>query len=143
MPHRLSVTMAAVIGSLLILTACTTGGSLSPSRQVGGPTLSPVCAGAYERYLRERDPRFFAADATGQACGAVVCRHRFCVSSFPGQATRACQQISRGAECFVFAERFTQSWRGPAPQPPPTQREVRLNPGSVPVIQLRRDIIRR
>lgn len=79
---------------LLLLGSCAPGGSLSPSVPVGGPVLSDTCGLAYASYLRERQPVFFAADATGYACGYAICTHRRCVNGFPGDAVRACERVS-------------------------------------------------
>ena len=123
---------------LLLIGSCAQDGSFSPSRPVGGPVLSDTCEFAYGAYLRESQPVFFAADPTGNYCGYAICTHRRCVNGFPGDAVRACERISGGADCYVYAQGFTQSWRGPDPvvdAPPP---QVQLSPGSVPVERLRR-----
>ena len=138
MTIRRYVARALWLMPLLLLGSCAAGGGLSPSVPVGGPVLSDTCQLAYASYLRERQPVFFAADATGHACGYAICTHRRCVNGFPGDAVRACERISDGADCFVYAQGRTQSWRGPAPvvdAPPP---ERHLSPSSVPVERLRR-----
>ena len=129
---------ALLVVPLLVLGSCGPDGSLSSSQPRGGPVLSDTCQLAYAAYLRERQPLFFAADATGHYCGYAICTHRRCVNAFPGDAVRACERISGSTDCFVYAQDRTQSWRGPAPildAPPP---EVSLSPSSVPVERLRR-----
>ena len=129
---------ALVLGLPLVLAGCASGGILSPGRQVAGPTLSDTCQLAYNAYLRERRPVFFAADATGHSCGYAICTYPRCVRGFPGDAVRTCQRISGGAPCLVVAEGSTQSWRGPEPifdAPPP---EIRLRLSLIPVERLRR-----
>ena len=139
MPIRRMLGTAMVLLPLLLLAvSCAPGGSFSSSVPVGGPALSDTCQFAYDAYLRERRPVFFAADPTGNYCGYAICPHQRCVSGFPGDAVRTCERVSDGADCFVYAQGRTQSWRGPAPildAPPP---RVELRPGSVPVEELRR-----
>lgn len=126
---------SSVLACLLIVAACAPGTSLSSGVPRGGPTLSDACAQAYRAYLRERRPEFFAADATGRYCAYAYCPQGRCETAFPGDAIRPCEGISGGAECYVYADGPTQSWRGPAPIADAPPLEVQ---GSVPVVRLRR-----
>lgn len=128
-----------LLATLLLLAACAPDGSFSSSRPTGGPVLSAVCQQAYQAYLDERDPAYFATDAAGQVCAAVVCRHRYCITGFPGQAVRACQRASGGADCFVYADGRTHSWRGPEPIAGARGADVDRQPGTALFISLPRD----
>ena len=125
--------------ALLYLAACAPDGSFSSSRPVGGPVLSETCQRAYQAYLDEREPAYFATDAAGQVCAAVVCRHRYCITAFPGQAVRACERVSDGADCFVYADGRTYSWRGPEPVAGAGGADVDREAGTALFIRLPRD----
>ena len=139
MPIAVSLRLVPLLATLLLAVACAPDGSFSSSRPVGGPVLSETCQRAYQTYLDERDPVYFAADATGRTCAAVVCRHRYCVTGFPGTAVRACERIDGGADCFVYAEGRTQSWRGPEPVAGVGGVDADTGPGLAVFVRLRRD----
>lgn len=100
--------------------------------------LSEACQRAYRAYGDERDPVYFTADPSGQACAATVCRYEFCSGRFPGTAIRACEGVSGGAECFIYADGRTQSWRGPAPIDATAAAGSVAGSARVPFIRLRR-----
>ena len=127
---------------LVLLTACA-GTNFSSLRPTGGPVLSAACQRAYHTYGDERDPAYFAADPTGRACAATVCRYDTCIGRFPGTAIRACERVSGGAECFIYADGVTQSWRGPAPIDAAAAPGGRSEPTAVPYIRLRPHPFRR
>ena len=131
--HKLSAGLPVI----LLLAACAPDGNFSPSRPTSGPVLSDVCQQAYRAYLDEWDPVYFAADRSGQVCAAVICQHEYCVTGFPGTAIRACERISDGAACFVYAEGVTQSWRGPEPVAG-AAADADAGPGSALLVRLRR-----
>lgn len=122
----------------LMLAACAPGTNFSSLQPVGGPVLSEACQRAYHAYGDERRPVYFAADASGQTCAATVCPYDSCLGQFPGTAIRACEGISGGAECFVYADGVTQSWRGPAPVEATAAADGGADPNRVRYIRLRR-----
>ena len=138
-PLRLAPLFATLL--LGLLAACA-GANFSSLRPVGGPVLSEACQRAYHAYGDELDPVYFAADPSGQACAATVCRYDYCMGRFPGTAIRACERVSGGADCFVYADGVTQSWRGPEPVDI-SAIGGQTGPRSVPFISLRRDLFSR
>ena len=71
------------------------------------PTLikSTDCAQAFRRYDTAYDPRHFAISGDGRACAFTYCISGCTRTATPYRAIQACQSISNGSPCGLYAYR--------------------------------------